>query len=386
MALISFFNVSSVAEDIRIDADFPGGNVALERIAGSDVYLHQELRDTQGWWFYWNFRVRGAQGRALTFHFDGKPVFDRQGPAVSRDRGETWEWLGPECVKGSSFTHVFAPEDEELRFAFSLPYQEADLQRFLKRHADNPHLVVKELCRSRKGRGVERLAVGCLREDPAFRVLLTGRHHACESAASYVLEGMLDAILADTGDGRWFRNNVEVIAVPFVDKDGVEQGDQGKNRQPRDHNRDYSGESIYTATAALRETVPEWSGGRLAVAIDLHSPYIRDNKIFLVGSGNDKIWQEQQFFSSLLESVANKPLPYRAGDNIPYGTAWNTGHNTRQGRSCSQWASGLDGIRLATTIEIPYGSAHETAVTPEKLRAFGGSLVQALRIYLESTG
>ena len=37
---------------IIIDADFPGGNIEVERIAGDDVYLHQEMRDSSGWWFY----------------------------------------------------------------------------------------------------------------------------------------------------------------------------------------------------------------------------------------------------------------------------------------------------------------------------------------------
>ena len=48
------------------------------------------------------------------------------------------------------------------------------------------------------------------------------------------------------------RIRIEAL-VPFVDKDGVEEGDQGKNRAPRDHNRDYAGASMYPETGALRE-------------------------------------------------------------------------------------------------------------------------------------
>ena len=53
----------SPAEAPAIDGDFPGGNVVLERIEGDAVYLHQDQRDTPGFWFYWYFRVRGATGR-----------------------------------------------------------------------------------------------------------------------------------------------------------------------------------------------------------------------------------------------------------------------------------------------------------------------------------
>ena len=80
--------------------------------------------------------------------------------------------------------------------------------------------------------------------------------------ASWTLEGVLEAVLADTPDGRWARENVEWMAVPFMDLDGVEQGDQGKNRQPHDHNRDYLGRSIYPTVAALKEFVPGWSAGK----------------------------------------------------------------------------------------------------------------------------
>ena len=43
---------------LNIDADFPGGNIVLDRIEGDTVLLHQDLRDTEGDWFYWYFRER----------------------------------------------------------------------------------------------------------------------------------------------------------------------------------------------------------------------------------------------------------------------------------------------------------------------------------------
>ena len=48
-----------------------------------------------------------------------------------------------------------------------------------------------------------------------------------------------------------------------MDKDGVEDGDQGKNRRPGDHNRDWDGESIYNSTEAVREFLLVWSDNKL---------------------------------------------------------------------------------------------------------------------------
>lgn len=46
-----------------VDCDFPGGNIVVDGIKDDTVFLHQDVRDTQGDWFYWYFRVRGAAGR-----------------------------------------------------------------------------------------------------------------------------------------------------------------------------------------------------------------------------------------------------------------------------------------------------------------------------------
>jgi hypothetical protein len=203
--------------------------------------------------------------------------------------------------------------------------------------------------------------------------------------ASYVLEGFLAAALDDTKDGRWFRDNVEVLAIPFVDKDGVEAGDPGKNRKPYDHNRDYKGESIYPSVAAIRSLVPFWSRGRLSVAIDLHCPWIRgphNEVLYMVGQPDPAMWQRQVAFGKVLEEVQRGPLKYRTLDNLPFGQAWNTGKTYGSRMSCSMWAAKLQGIGLATSFEVPYANAAGRPVDADNARAFGHDLMRAVRLYL----
>ena len=369
--------------DVNVDADYPGGNIAVEKVEGDAVTLQQELRDTGRWWFYWNFRVSGAAGRTLTFRFTNRNVFGTQGPAVSTDDGLTWSWLGTRTVKGSSFSYQFAPDSSDVRFAFSLPYQEADLRRFLVRHKGNENLVVHELCKTRKNRAVERIHIGRLDGKPKHRALITCRHHACECTASYVVEGMMEALLAETDEGKWFRENVEVMVVPFMDKDGVEDGDQGKGRKPRDHCRDYVGKSLYPSVRTLRTFVPEWSAGKLRMAHDFHCPGARDNRIYQVGSSHEKIWTEQKKFGGILESIADRALPYTPANDLPFGKGWNKASNYKEGKSFFQWADELEGIRLSSAIEIPYAQAGKVTITPDTARAFGVNFVQAMRKYLE---
>ena len=93
------------AAAVEVDADFPGGNVIVERIDGDNIHVRPDLRDTVGDWFYWNFRVRGAAGRTITVHFTkGNPIGVR-GPAVSIDGGKSWSGSGPtRCATRRSIT------------------------------------------------------------------------------------------------------------------------------------------------------------------------------------------------------------------------------------------------------------------------------------------
>lgn len=371
----------------QVDADFPGGNIIVERIDGNDVYLRQDPRDTQGFWFYWYFRIRNAAGRRLRFHFTGGDVLTDRGPAVSVDGGRRWRWLGSDAVKGTSFEHHFADPNEEVRFCLAMPYQRAKLETFLNQHR-GPSLRVEPHARTKAGRENLRLRLGCLDRTPKHRVLLTCRHHSCEMMASWALEGMMEAVLAPNDIGRRLRDQVEFLIIPIVDLDGVEQGDQGKNRRPHDHNRDYLGESIYPTVAATREFVPDWSQGKLRVALDMHCPYIRgggdkpgsNHQIFFVGIPPEAHARRLVQFSRILEQVQTGTLRYEAKHNLPWGKAWNT---LKEPKMFATWAANLPDIALATTLELPYATAGADAVTVESARALGGDLSCALANFLD---
>ena len=117
---LGFASVAARAAAPRIDAAFPGGNIIVDGIEGDTAFLRPDLRDTQGDWFYWAFRVRGAAGRTLTFTF-ASDRFSARGPAVSADGGKTWRWLGRAVVQNRTFRHTFGPGDEDVRFSVGMP-------------------------------------------------------------------------------------------------------------------------------------------------------------------------------------------------------------------------------------------------------------------------
>ena len=374
---------------VLIDGAFPAGNILVDRIDGDDARVSQDLRDTAGWWFYWHFRVRQAGGRTIRFHFTNQGVFGPQGPAYSLDGGANWLWLGAKRSNTDQpppkdgFLFRFPADATDVRFCFAIPYVESDLGKFLRCHGSRVALKTGVLCKTAKGRSAEVLYLGRLEGQADYRIALTCRHHACESVASYVLEGLIEAVLAEDDTGRWFRHHVAVAAIPFVDKDGVEAGDQGKNRQPHDHNRDYDGQSIYPTVAAIKKFLPEWSGGHLDMAIDLHCPYIHDNLIQFIGGQDQGIWQRTLTLSQYLESCQTGPLRHDAKRNVPFGTSWNQGNGLKSA-TFAAWAGGLPKIQIATTIEIPYSQVGQTPQSADAARRLGRDLAVAIKTYLEN--
>lgn len=67
----------------------------------------------------------------------------------------------------------------------------------------------------------------------------------------------------------------------------------------------------------------------------------------------------------------------------PFGTGWNTAKNYTQGLNFCGWAESIEGVKLALTIEFPYGNNNGQTITQENSRAFGKDLAQALKRYLE---
>jgi len=387
---------AATADEVQIDPG-PGGNIVVQRIDGRTVWVAPDQRDIrQGqWWFYWSFRLRAPAETPVTIAFSRQNPLGVRGPAFSLDGGATWQWLGADKVQ--SFRHEGQPAwsfearvpdgASEVLYAFCPHYREFHLRAWREQQSPDAPLAVEELCRSRQGRSVELVRAGCL--DPKRSrgtVLLASRSHACEAMATYALEGFLSAVLADDPLGRQWQENWEVIAVPFLDKDGVENGDSGKNRAPHDHNRDYNDRPLYPEIAALMKRGTALQD-RVVAVMDMHCPWIRgewNDRAYFVGPNHEEFWNKQRQFAAILARTQTGPIRFREQDCLPFGTAWNTGGNWTQGKSCAAWArEAFPNADLVASLELAYADALGVEVTAASARAFGRDLARALAEMLD---
>ena len=414
--IVLCFVLAAVGAELHgftVDAEMPAGNIVVESIDGDVVKLRKDLRDTAGHWIYWAFRVKGAAGRTLTFKFshplktgqgDNAAVGSR-GAAVSVDRGGTWIWSDDvvsepldlqtrDHASWNSFTWEFAPDADEVWFSQTIPYTQNDWESFVASHAADYGRVftTNTLCLSRKGRAVECGRFGRIDGKARHKMLLTSRHHCAETTATFVLEGILEAVFADDDLGKWLRENMEIRVVPFADKDGVVDGDQGKNRKPHDHCRDYNETSIYPEVRAIREMMAEWTkDGGPSVVMDVHCPWLRSSW-FVKDSANEYIYtvgieevdDTQKRFCEVLERVQRGGLGFLASDHYSFGRGWNAAKNYTQGSTLTQWALRTwPDTPLVIAFEIPFANARYLTLYPPKFRAFGRDIAAALRDYLE---
>jgi len=361
---------------ITINTEFPGGNVLVQKNAGATVYIAPDLRGHQPW-FYWYFEATAARPGRVSFVFSAElsgpeplPV-GMQGPAVSLDLGKTWRFAGADHVKENSFFYDFKKEGQKVRFAMTVPYVQSDLDAFLKRHAGNEHLTADALTRSRKGRPVELLQIGKPGPD-VDPVLFTARHHACEAMASFVLEGFMRAALSDSPEGVDFRKRYVLYVVPFVDKDGVEEGDQGKTRNPHDHDRDYGEGSIYPEVDAVEKLIDSKD---IRFYVDFHCPLLRHKLhqgTYFVGSKSAPANNEEnvkRFAQLIMEG-----LP----PNSPDGPAVKLKDREpkKSGASCSNLLAFRKGTIMVATLEVPY-SPPKRIMDAARAREIGETMLRA---------
>ena len=229
-------------------------------------------------------------------------------------------------------------------------------------------LETDALCMTKKGRSVPCLDFG----EGANTVLLTARHHACESTGSYVLEGVLEEILVRP------LPNTRVFCVPFVDFDGVLDGDQGKNRIPHDHNRDYVENPIYPEVAAIKRYADHHG---CHFAFDFHSPWHKggeNDQIFIVQNSIDRV-SEYNRFGALLETECNaSSMIYRKENDHPPCSGWN-----QPSSNFSYTMHCRPECRLAFSLENAYFGCEENKVSASRLIELGKAFGRALRRYIE---
>ncbi|WP_226004996.1 M14 family zinc carboxypeptidase [Natrinema salinisoli] len=392
----------TAAGRVTLRTTHPGGNGRVLEVDGDTIRLEPEIRDSTRRWFYWYVDVESDVDQTLRFEFPRDEVIGPRGPAVrtampcgdpiGNGAWNEWRWLGADHrIDATAFRYAFEA-GEETQFALSFPYQRADFDAFAFEYEPDARLSLETLTTTAGGRDVPVVRLGP--SDADHHVALAARHHACESTASYVLEGVLRELLESEAAGSLLETH-RVHAYPFGDLDGVERGDQGKYRGPHDHNRDYVDANgitelspLYPTTSAIADDLRSLES--LALAVDFHCPFkwggdINDRPFFVTepSTASDSLRRLATIFEETTQARSSTDEPTLTYDATPgVGLA---SFDSQSGllhtfqRYCSQL-----GAEPAVSLEVPYVGTATDPVTPSTARRFGRDLAVALEAWTPS--
>ncbi len=277
----------------------------------------------------------------------------------------------------------------------SIAYTEGNWKAFVESHKGNPLMKFETLCRTDKGRAVELLRIDSRRKGyGSYPILLTARHDARDAVANYVLEGILETLVGDSEDAKWLRDRSGIVAIPFVDKDGVEDGTPGM-----DYACDYGAESKLASVEAIKKFMKAtWAEYYPVIIMDLHAagPQSKVKGAAWVGGPGLWNWQQTLRFAETLKGLGNalncktvenakmdpSSLTPLSSSLCPPGP--DTPKSANSGSSGKRlefrdWLTQVTSVRFAARLEIPTSISRGKSVTPDLARAFGRDLVKALR-------
>lgn len=379
-----------------VDIDFPGGNMILDSKTNDTLTFHPDPRDS----FinecsdrHWAIRIKGAEGKTLHFKITGNSKFgflQNRGPAMSRDNGKSWDWLLGENLPANppnSFSYTFKKDEKEVIFALAPLYTGASIDLLLNDLKGKP-IQKKILCKTDKGRDAELLRFGNPNNPKKIGVVLMSRNHANEIWGAWVVEGIVREVLSGSPEGNYLLDQADFFVVPLMDKDGVEDGDQGKSRKPHDHNRDFD-KDRYPTVRELKKQVIAWGAGKTLIGFDFHSGTIGlrgDRKIkgfewipyrhfFCLNKTREK--EERRFSKILFERQKGGFVAHIMRDDGAYDPVL----------ACSDgWMSTVKDVHfvIGPTSEVPAVSPDGKPQTIASSREFGRNFARAIYDYIQS--
>jgi hypothetical protein len=232
---------------------------------------------------HFHFLIHARPGAKLTFEFknldnvwNGKigSVAREMLAAVTSVNGRDWTPVVLERLPENRVRLSVAMPGPRLYVARLVPYRLSDLQRRLASLAANPLAEVTPIGRTVTGLPLEIVRIG--QPKAPHHVFLRARAHPWETGGNWVMEGLIDRLLANDDAARSYRDRYCLWLMPMANKDGVVRGWTRFNHQGKDLNRDWdkpADPALAPENAALEKWLSSMiaQGRRPDLAIDFHN-------------------------------------------------------------------------------------------------------------------
>lgn len=325
-------------------------------------------------WFY--FQVSGVKDKLIYFNFeDTDPVR----PLYSYDN-VTWERFAP-CE--ASFRKVSKRfERDTVYMAYFQPYTYSYLQSRIADWSRYEWVKVDSIGHSLENRPIYMMHITdeSVAPETKQRLWLHARQHPSESPASWLTDGFISALVADTPTGAALRKQIDAYIIPQTNPDGVVNGLSRSNITGVNQEINFArpDDSTVVEVKAIKEVIKTLSEERpFDVALNVHSQVAPHASYWLhraEGTSKDFLRRElvlADLTASLNDYICPEDMQFsNLAARYPEGWFWNlAGEKT-----------------LAVTFETSYTcysrDFNGTWLDTLNLRDFGERLLMATAEYM----
>ncbi len=226
---------------VRFDADFEGGSLGTVELLDStrfvitpgDTVTHLSYLITgkhdpdnpidtslaaSANWYY--FRMTGVKDKQI--------FLTQRDNGVARTSysydGRTWDHLPLAESTGRHIRKRF--EHDTVYIALYTPYTWSYHLRRMNTWSARPDVTLDTIGYSHEGRPMQLMHITdpSVPENQKIRIWIHGRQHPSETPGSYLLDGLIDYLTADTPEGRSLRQQIDAYILPIANPDGVANG------------------------------------------------------------------------------------------------------------------------------------------------------------------
>jgi hypothetical protein len=392
---------ASDASQLRISSDFPGGSA---RVLGIDqdnntVRITPADDPKRGFPCWWYFRLDGVDtNRPLILEVTanqgivqtGVPGETRKFPAdyslpecaaFSRD-GTNWQHTARGERHGSQTVYHISASTPGLWLAWGPPFTLKDANQVIQQAcAVCPYAKSFVLARTRGGRPVPGMRIS--QPGPRYGVWIQARQHAWESGSSWVARGFVEWLVSHDPAAESLRQKADIVVIPVMDVDSVEEGQGGKEQIPHDQDEDWHPNAYFPEVAAgMKSLYALAKADRLDLLLDLHNPgyHARDIDFYIAPTPllpPERVANEGRFFDIVKEQMTGS-----INFNGRIGPDSNT-YDPVANKCVDAWvAAQSQPYVVSLTMEIPWNMS---ASTQDGYLKTGGQLGRSINLYLQAT-
>lgn len=269
---------------------------------------------------------------------------------------------------------------ETVAAAFCFPYGLEQLETTLAETGDAWERCVIGV--TTEGRPLPRLR---LRGDGVRRrpgLYLCARQHAGETPGSWALDGILRFLAGEDEEARAIRESIDLWVCPFVDLDGVVNGNYGKDALPWDFNRAWEEKPMRAAVHAIMADMQRFrERHETRLIMDFHGPGHSTPGVYVQLPREERPaehYQAARQFAGELAKQFPELSPASVAQDTRYSSRWN------KLATIASWAWDYLDHTLSICIETSYQRLTDDLLYPADYHEIGRRVLRTAHDWLLS--